>query len=234
MDVRAKVKERVERLPMLRYRPSSSDAFNSETSSDEEEAASPNFNVAMWDFNQCDPRKCSGRKLSRLKLIKTLKIKQRFPGIVLTPTGEKCVSPSDREIVTTKGIAVVDCSWARIDETPIAALKPAHGRLLPFLVAANPINYGKPLQLSCVEAVAATMYITGYKKEAQFYLGKFSWGHSFLELNGELLDIYSKCTDSQSVVQEQNKYIENEQKLQKERQGSRDFPPSSDSEDSDD
>lgn len=187
----------------------------------------------MWDFNQCDPRKCSGRKLSRLKLIKTLKIKQRFPGLVLTPTGEKCVSPSDKDIVSAKGVAVVDCSWAKIDETPLAALKPAHGRLLPFLVAANPINYGKPLQLSCVEAVAATMYITGFKKEARFYLDKFSWGHSFLELNEELLEIYSRCTDSQSVVQEQALYIEKEQKLQKDRQASRDFPPSSSSESSD-
>lgn len=180
--------------------------------------AVPTFNIAMWDFNQCDPRKCSGRKLSRLKLIKTLKIKQRFPGLVLTPTGQKCVSPADRDIVSAKGIAVVDCSWAKLDETPIAALKPAHGRLLPFLVAANPINYGKPMQLSCVEAIAATMYITGFKKEARFYLDKFSWGHSFLELNDELLEIYSNCTDSQSVVQEQTKYIEREQKLQQERQ----------------
>lgn len=179
----------------------------------------PTFNVAMWDFNQCDPRKCSGRKLARLRLVKTLKLKQKFPGIVLTPTGEKCVSPEDRDIVKAKGVAVVDCSWARIDETPIAALKPAHGRLLPFLVAANPINYGKPLQLSCVEALAATMYITGFKKEARFYLDKFSWGHSFVDLNEELLEIYSKCTDSQSVVKEQTKYIEKEQKLQQDRKG---------------
>ncbi|KAF7284967.1 18S rRNA aminocarboxypropyltransferase [Rhynchophorus ferrugineus] len=202
----------------------------SDSDSSSEEDAVPSFNIAMWDFNQCDPRKCSGRKLSRLKLIKTLKVKQRFPGLVLTPTGQKCVSPADRVIVSTKGIAVVDCSWAKLDETPIAALKPAHGRLLPFLVAANPINYGKPLQLSCVEAIAATMYITGFKKEAKFYLDKFSWGHSFLELNDELLEIYSNCSDSQSVVLEQTKYIEREQQLQKERQKARDFPSSSDSE----
>lgn len=168
----------------------------------------------MWDFNQCDPKKCSGRKLARLKLIKCLRLKQRFPGLVLSPTGEKCVSPADKQIIETKGISVVDCSWARIDETPIAGLKATHARLLPYLVATNPINYGKPCQLSCVEAIAATMYITGFKKMAKFYLDKFSWGHSFIELNEELLELYSNCNDSQSVLVAQNQYIEQEQQKQ--------------------
>lgn len=97
----------------------------------------------MWDFNQCDPRKCSGRKLARLGLIKSLKIKQKFPGLVLSPLATDYVSPSDKDIIDPKGIAVVDCSWAKIDETPIKSLKPRYPRLLPFLVAANPINYGR-------------------------------------------------------------------------------------------
>lgn len=37
----------------------------------------PNFTVAMWDLNHCDPKKCSGRKLARHNLIKTLKLGQR-------------------------------------------------------------------------------------------------------------------------------------------------------------
>lgn len=151
-------------------------------------------------------------------LVKSLKIKQKFPGLVLTPTGKKCVSPSDKDIIESKGLAVVDCSWAKIDETPLAALKSAHARLLPFLVAANPINYGKPCQLSCVEALAAAMYITGHKKTAQLYLNKFSWGHSFLELNEKALDIYAECTDSKSVVEAQTKYIKEEQEEQERRQ----------------
>ncbi|KYM78928.1 UPF0293 protein C16orf42 [Atta colombica] len=120
---------------------------------------------------------------------------------------DTCVSPSDCDIVREYGCAVIDCSWARLDDTPFNRMKTSHPRILPFLVAANPINYGKPYQLSCVEAIAATLIITGFPNEAELYLGKFSWGHSFLELNSELLEKYNLCTSSEEIITAQETYL---------------------------
>ncbi|XP_053694917.1 18S rRNA aminocarboxypropyltransferase [Sabethes cyaneus] len=189
------------------------------------------FPVSMWDLNHCDPKKCSGRKLVRQGLIANLRLGQKFPGLVLTPVGSSCVSPLDRGIIESSGIAVVDCSWARLNETPFNKMKSPNPRLLPFLVAANPINYGKPCKLSCVEAIAATMYITGFKEEAIWYLNKFSWGHSFLTLNQELLDSYANCQNSKEILEVQNKYLEKAEAEQNDRNREVDFPPSESSSD---
>ncbi len=47
----------------------------------------------MIDFNQCDGKKCTGRKMERFKMLKALKDrKKKFKGIVLSAYGEKPVS----------------------------------------------------------------------------------------------------------------------------------------------
>ena len=171
--------------------------------------------IAMWDFGQCDAKKCSGKRLEKFGLCESLKIKQQFNGIILSPEGTKSVSPSDYDLIYENGICVIDCSWAQLSVIPWKKLKGDNTRLLPFLVAANPINYGKPFKLSCVEAFAACLYIVGMKNESKYLLSKFKWGPTFININYELLNGYNKCTDSKSVVDFQNKWllkVQNEKK----------------------
>lgn len=87
----------------------------------------PNF-ISLLDLNQCDPKKCSGRKLARYGLIDNLRLGQRFPGLVLSPVGTNCVSPCDKEIIESFGLAVVDCSWSKLDETPFERMRSNHPR----------------------------------------------------------------------------------------------------------
>ncbi|KAF8518379.1 hypothetical protein BU17DRAFT_76139 [Hysterangium stoloniferum] len=161
----------------------------------------------MWDFDHCDPRRCSGKKLSRLGLIKDLRVGQRFRGVVVTPEGKQPVSPSDRATVAAFGVAVVECSWARLSDVPFSKIRSPHERLLPYLIATNPVNYGKPWRLNCVEALAAAFYITGFDKHAETLLEKFSWGHSFWEVNQHLIERYRACDTAAEVSQMQERVI---------------------------
>ncbi|CAM9946903.1 unnamed protein product [Discosporangium mesarthrocarpum] len=79
--------------------------------------------LRMWDFEHCDVKRCTGRKLCRQGLVREMDLDAPFWGLVLSPNGESSVSPADREIVESKGMSVIDCSWARIEEIPFRKVR---------------------------------------------------------------------------------------------------------------
>ena len=54
---------------------------------------------------------------------------------------------------------------------------------MPYLIATNPTNYGKPWRLNCAEALAAAFYLTGHDNWAEKLLAPFGWGSSFYAVN---------------------------------------------------
>jgi pre-rRNA-processing protein TSR3 len=158
--------------------------------------------LRVWDFAQCDPKRCTGARLARKGVFQRMPLQQSFRGIVLSPEATIAVSPADTAILEQAGMSLIDCSWARLQEIPLAQRMKSgvHARLLPFLVAANTVNYGRPFRLTCAEACAATLYICGKPHAAKAVLRDFSWGDEFFHLNQSVLDLYSSCTTAQQVV----------------------------------
>ena len=50
--------------------------------------------------------------------------------------------------------------------------------------------------------------ISGFHSECEVLLSKFRWGRSFLSVNEQVFDMYSKCKDSTEVVAAQQEYLE--------------------------
>lgn len=47
---------------------------------------------------------------------------QHFPGVIMSPVGRSCVSMEDADLIESKGLAVVDCSWNKLDDVPFGML----------------------------------------------------------------------------------------------------------------
>eukprot|EP00758_Cryptobia_borreli_P013187 Tbor_TRINITY_DN5815_c0_g3::TRINITY_DN5815_c0_g3_i2::g.5865::m.5865/K09140/TSR3; pre-rRNA-processing protein TSR3 len=165
------------------------------------------ISLAMWDFGQCDPTRCSGQKLAKNGALRILALTQSFKGVVLTPTAREFVSPADAGIVMAYGAAVVDCSWKELDKVPWKKMKMGAPRLLPFLVAANPVNYGRPTKLCCAEALAATLYICGFTESARRTMDHFRWGQAFFDVNSEVLEEYRICKNSREITLAQEAFL---------------------------
>jgi len=164
--------------------------------------------IVVYHAEQDDPRKCTTLKLKRFGLARVVHRVRWLPhgAVVLNPFSARAFSPADRSIVMSRGLAAIDCSW--IHASQVFELN-AHGasRALPYLIAANPVNYGTPTKLSTVEALAAALYIADFREEAERLLSKFKWGPEFIRLNQKFLDAYAKARDSAEVVELQKKFM---------------------------
>lgn len=160
------------------------------------------LSLRMWDFLHCDVKRCTGARLARRGVFQAMDLRSPFRGIVLSPLGSTLVSPLDAPVLERHGLSVVDCSWNRLDEIPWPRFhKSGHHRLLPWLVAANPVNYGRPSKLSCAEAAAATLYICGRRAAARCVMAEFGgWGREFLRMNEDVLELYANCDGGSEEV----------------------------------
>jgi pre-rRNA-processing protein TSR3 len=93
------------------------------------------FRLAMWDLGQCDKKRCTGTRLVRQGVVQELRLGVPFPGIILSPNGRGSVSAQDKELIAAKGIAVVDCSWNRLEDVPFGGSRkffPYHRLVAPW------------------------------------------------------------------------------------------------------
>lgn len=160
-----------------------------------------NIRISIYHANQCDPKRCTGLKLKRHGLARILTRTRFMPkrAIILNPFGEIAFSPADRQRIADFGLAALDCSWEHAEKVLSHHVK-GTSRCLPVLLAGNPTNFAKATKLSTAEALAAALYIAGFKDEAKQVLSIFTWGHTFFELNAELLEAYAAAKDSTEIV----------------------------------
>lgn len=164
--------------------------------------------VFVLELKQDDPTKCTAAKLVKFKLIQSSRF---IPNetIVLNPLSKIALSKTDNSIA--KSICAIDCSWNYFDETikKFKILKKRINRRLPLLLAGNPVNYSKLGKLTTAEAIAGSLIILGFQSNAEELLNKFKWGHTFLELNIELLELYKNQEDPNEILKIEKDYFPN-------------------------
>ena len=170
-----------------------------------------NIDLLIYHMSQDDPKKCTARKLSRFghaELIKRLSLIPYSP-ILLDPFSEKVLSKDDFEIASAHGILAVDCSWATAEEafSLVRRKRKVVSRALPYLVAVNPVKYGKAFQLSTLEAFAGALIILGNRAQAEGILNIYKWSPNFLKMNEEPLTEYEKAKNSEEVIRAQGEFV---------------------------
>lgn len=169
------------------------------------------ISLGIYFTNQCDKNKCTSIRIYNKKdtlsfpvYLFTEKNRIRKNSIILTPQG-KILLPSDKKIIKTRGLTVLDCSWKKNDSILKYPFK--NGRKLPKLLAGNPVNYGKWDYLTSMEAVFSALFITGFKSEASEILGSLPWGNTFWNLNKNLLLAYQTVENSATYQEIWNEFF---------------------------
>ena len=165
--------------------------------------------LIVYHANEDDPKKCSAKKLKKFGYANLETNIRRVPkgAIVLSPFAEKSISKEDIDTARKKGIIAVDCSWNNAEKCFSLLDIKNNARALPFVIAVNPVNYGKPFKLSTLEAFATVLYILGEVEHAEEILKLYKWGPHFLKINKTPLDEYRKAKNSKEIIEIMKQYI---------------------------
>jgi len=146
-------------------------------------------------LKQDDPKKCTAQKLVKFGLARRIQ-KTKKDSLVLDPFSPRMLLNLDKNLASS--ITAIDCSWNKTDQAFATKISGTH-RKLPPLFAGNPVNYSKIGKLTTVEALSGSLFILGFNEQAKSLLNKFKWGHTFFELNHELLNDYSKLNSEEEI-----------------------------------
>ena len=157
-------------------------------------------------LKQDDPFRCTAAKLVKFNLARPVNYLHKNM-LVLNPFAKVLLSRHDSKI--SNYVCAIDCSWSRADQVLKSRKVAFHGieRRMPLLLAANPTNYSRVGLLSTAEALSASLYIMGYRAMAADLMNKFKWGHTFLELNSNLLEEYANAKNVGQIVDLEKSYF---------------------------
>ena len=162
-----------------------------------------------YHASEDDPKKCSARKLAKFGYVKLETNIRKTPRdtVLLNPFSKKSLSPEDINIALKNGVLSVDCSWKNAENSFEYLDKKNYSRALPFVVAVNPVNYGKAFKLTTLEAFAAALYILDKIDLAKKILSLYKWSPHFLKMNKEPLERYRKAKNSKEIIKIMSDYV---------------------------
>lgn len=168
--------------------------------------------IHVYHTGQDDARKNTALRLQKAGKAHLFDDVKRAPkhAVLLNPFAKKALSREDLDDMRRHGLLALDCSWKQAEEAFPVLLGSTRSRALPFLVAANPVNYGRPFVLSTAEAIGAALAIVGEMRQARDVLSAVPFGDLFLQLNKNPLEDYAKCATSAEVVAAQALYLDDE------------------------